>query len=298
MLGKNEDCETNLSFLGGGCWQHHVPAICDEIVGRSEFLTPVWGTPSSDLGRNQAWFEFTSQLGELVEHGAGRPARLQLGLRRRPRHPHGRAPDRSAAKCSCRHHRSRAPVGHPQLLRAAGDGRAISPWSLVGYRCRPPACSILPTWRQSCLRPHGRRLYRDAELSRRHREPARRRSPHSRTRPAPRLIVGVDPISLGVLAPPADYGADIVVGTTQPLGVHMNCGGGVGGFIASRDEERYAREYPTLLVSHHRDDDARRSRLRPEPRAPDPPTARARRARTGPAIPSISGRSPTPSTWR
>jgi glycine dehydrogenase subunit 1 len=29
----------------------------------------------------------------------------------------------------------------------------------------------------------------------------------------------------------------------------MSCGGGVGGFIATRDEERYAREYPTLLVS-------------------------------------------------
>ena len=61
--------------------------------------------------------------------------------------------------------------------------------------------------------------------------------------------MGVDPISLGVLAPPGAYGADIAVGTTQPLGVHMSCGGGVGGFIATRDEERYAREYPTLLVS-------------------------------------------------
>ena len=62
-------------------------------------------------------------------------------------------------------------------------------------------------------------------------------------------IVGVDPISLGVLAPPSEYGADIAVGTIQPLGVHMNCGGGVGGFIASRDEERYARQYPTLNLS-------------------------------------------------
>src|SRR4029079_7808249 len=60
---------------------------------------------------------------------------------------------------------------------------------------------------------------------------------------------GVDPISLGVLAPPGSWGADIVVGTTQPLGVHMHCGGGAGGFIATRDEERYAREYPTLQVS-------------------------------------------------
>ncbi|WP_222844521.1 hypothetical protein [Saccharomonospora sp. CUA-673] len=62
-------------------------------------------------------------------------------------------------------------------------------------------------------------------------------------------IVGVDPISLGVLSAPVDYGADIVVGTTQPLGVHMNTGGGVGGFIASRDEERYAYQYPTLFIS-------------------------------------------------
>jgi glycine dehydrogenase subunit 1 len=62
-------------------------------------------------------------------------------------------------------------------------------------------------------------------------------------------IVGVDPLCLGVVRPPADYGADITVGPTQPLGVHMNCGGGVGGFIASRDEERYVRQYNGFLVS-------------------------------------------------
>ena len=65
-LARNASCEENLSFLGAGCWQHHVPAVCDEIVRRSEFVTPVWGTPSSDYGRNQAWFEFCSQLGELL----------------------------------------------------------------------------------------------------------------------------------------------------------------------------------------------------------------------------------------
>src|SRR5262249_48825951 len=51
---------------GGGCWRHYVPAVCDEIVRRSEFLTSVWGTASSDHGRNQAWFEYQSQLGELL----------------------------------------------------------------------------------------------------------------------------------------------------------------------------------------------------------------------------------------
>jgi glycine dehydrogenase subunit 1 len=62
-------------------------------------------------------------------------------------------------------------------------------------------------------------------------------------------IVGVDPISLGLLAPPSHYGADIVVGTAQPLGIHMNCGGGAIGFIASRDDEAYVAEFPLFLIS-------------------------------------------------
>jgi glycine dehydrogenase subunit 1 len=62
-------------------------------------------------------------------------------------------------------------------------------------------------------------------------------------------IAGADPIALGVLKAPADWGADIAVGPTQPLGVHMNCGGGVGGYIASRDDERYVREFNGFLVS-------------------------------------------------
>ena len=39
VLARNRTCEEHLSFLGGGCWQHFVPAVCDEIQGRSEFLT-------------------------------------------------------------------------------------------------------------------------------------------------------------------------------------------------------------------------------------------------------------------
>ncbi|GAI98809.1 unnamed protein product, partial [marine sediment metagenome] len=66
ILSKNKTCEENLSFLGGGCWQHYVPAVCDEIVGRSEVLTAYAGDPYSDLGRFQMFFEYQSQLGELV----------------------------------------------------------------------------------------------------------------------------------------------------------------------------------------------------------------------------------------
>ena len=65
-------------------------------------------------------------------------------------------------------------------------------------------------------------------------------------------IVGADPISLGILKAPSDYGADIVVGPTQPLGIHMHCGGGVGGYIASHDRESYVRQFNGFLVSMDR----------------------------------------------
>ncbi|GAH59958.1 unnamed protein product, partial [marine sediment metagenome] len=60
-------------------------------------------------------------------------------------------------------------------------------------------------------------------------------------------IVGVDPISLGILNPPGKYGADIVCGELQPLGIHMQYGGGLAGFIATQDKESFVMEYPSRL---------------------------------------------------
>jgi glycine dehydrogenase subunit 1 len=245
-LARNVDCETNLSFLGGGCWQHHVPAICDEVVRRSEFVTPVWGTPSSDYGRNQAWFEFTSQLGELLELdfvglpvyswgcAAGHAIRMasRLNGRREVLVPRTLDPERLAVIrtfCEPRETASHIEVTLVDFDPASGridlaDLAARLGESVAAVYLETP--SSLGTIEADAAEIT--RLAHDAGAE---------------------AIVGVDPISLGVLAPPSAYGADIAVGTIQPLGVHMNCGGGVGGFIASRDEERYAREYPTLNLS-------------------------------------------------
>ena len=246
VLGQNETCESNLNFLGGGTWQHHVPAICDEIWTRSEFLTSVWGTPSSDLGRNQAWFEYASQLGELVGLDF-------VGL---PVYSWGAA------------------VGHAfrMAARMTGRGRILVPALMDPQRldvartyCGFPeqrgylemmAVGFDPGTGRFDLDDLDSKLT-DAVAAVYFENPsylgviedqAAAIGKMARSRGA-ETILGVDPISLGVIAPPSDYGADIAVGTTQPLGIHMNGGGGVGGFIATRDEERYAREYPTLQVS-------------------------------------------------
>jgi glycine dehydrogenase subunit 1 len=245
-LASNVDCESALSFLGGGCWQHHVPAVCDELASRTEFLTPVWGTSSSDHGRNQAWFEFSSQLGELLELdfvalpvyswgcAAGHAIRMAARITGRSRIliPDLMDPERLAViETYCqppgmRGHIELVPIAHDPASGAidlAALEAAFDDDTAAVYFETPGALGVIEA---ACDQIARLARSRGAET-----------------------IVGVDPISLGVLAPPGQFGADIAVGPTQPLGVHMNCGGGVGGFIASRDEERYAREYPTLQVS-------------------------------------------------
>lgn len=245
-LARNVDCEVALSFLGGGCWQHHVPAVCDEIATRTEFLTPVWGTPSSDHGRNQAWFEFSSQLGELLELdfvglpvyswgcAAGHAIRMAARMTGRDEVLISDLADPERLAVIRTYCEPPGMAGHVELRTVATDPAtgALDPAALAdALSDRTAAVYVETPSALGVIEPDPGRI---AELA------------HAR---GAELIVGVDPISLGALAPPGQYGADIAVGPTQPLGVHMNCGGGVGGFIASRDEERYAREYPTLQVS-------------------------------------------------
>lgn len=246
LLKRNVSAADVINFLGAGCWQHHVPAVCDEIASRSEFLTPVWGTPSSDLGRNQAWFEFASQLGELV-------GMEFVGL---PVYSWGAA------------------AGHALRMATRLNGRrsvivagAVDPERLAVIRtyCGPAAMERSIAVHAVSFDPATGRI--DLEALRAVlddttaavyfenpsflgvlEQDAAEVAALAKAAGA-ETVVGVDPISLGLIAPPSAYGADIVVGTTQPLGVHMNAGGGVGGFIATRDEERYARQYPTLQVS-------------------------------------------------
>jgi glycine dehydrogenase subunit 1 len=246
LLAKNQNCETNLNFLGAGCWQHHVPAVVDEIIGRAEFLTPVWGSPQSDHGRNQAWFEYSSQLGELLNMevvqlpvyswgcAAGHAIRMAARITRRNEVllPRLIDPERlSVIRNYCEptemaRHIDVVPIGCDRKTGGI-DLKELK----AKISTRTAAVYVESPGYLGNIEAQGTEIARIARAA------------------GAETIVGSDPISLGVLKPPADYGADIAVGPTQPLGVHMNCGGGVGGYVASRDEERYVREYNGFLVS-------------------------------------------------
>ena len=64
ILSQNRPAGRQLSLLGAGCYQHHVPAVCDEIAGRAEFRSAYAGEPYDDHGRFQALFQYQSLMAE------------------------------------------------------------------------------------------------------------------------------------------------------------------------------------------------------------------------------------------
>ena len=246
ILSKNSTCEKNTNFIGAGCWQHHVPSICDEIIGRAEFLTNVWGTPSSDHGRNQALFEFCSLLGELLKldmvglpvysYGcaAGHAIRMASRItgRRKIIIPKIIDPERKGViKNYCE---LKNMEGHIEILEVNYEKDTgnidLDHLSKIISKDVAGVYFEVPNY-FGLIEKNGKIISEIAAEN------------------GSETIVGCDPISLGIIKPPVDYGANIVVGPVQPLGIHMNCGGGVSGFIATSDDERYVREYNTLNIS-------------------------------------------------
>jgi len=239
ILSKNVTCREFVSFLGGGCYDHHVPAVCDEINQRSEFLTAYAGEPYDDHGRFQALFEYQSMMGELLDmdvvnvptydglQAAATAVRMAIRITGRRRilvaetiNPQGLSKMRDYCGPSIAVDRLTVDPQTGQLDPVHLEENLSSETAAVYFE-NPSYLGVLEA--------HGDEI---AALA--HKAGAI-------------CVVGVDPISLGVIAPPASYGADIVCGDIQSLGMHMQYGGGHAGFIATRDEARYVMEYPSRL---------------------------------------------------
>ncbi|MFI6323540.1 aminomethyl-transferring glycine dehydrogenase subunit GcvPA [Nonomuraea sp. NPDC050556] len=221
LFGRNVE---GLSFLGHGTYPHYVPAVCDEVNSRSEFLTAYAGEPYEDHGRFQALFEYVSMMGELLE----------MDVVNVPTYD-GFQASGTAIRMAARYTKRgkvliASPISADKLSKLRDfltpdveivHGTEVDSETAAIYLETPDVYGVVAT--------NGREL---ADAAHAH---------------GALLVVSTDPISLGVLAPPVCYGADIVCGDIQSLGMHQSYGGGHAGFIATQDHEPLVAEFPSRL---------------------------------------------------
>lgn len=239
VLNKNISTNEYLNFLGAGCWQHFIPAVCDEVNQRAEFLTAYAGEPYEDHGRFQALFEYQSLMAELVDmevvnvptfdwaQAAATSIRMASRITKRSKVllANTVSPERKKIISN---------YGTPQLnfedvnfnlntglMDLADLEEKLSTDVAAIYFENPSYLGFIESQGQEI-----------SNLAKKY---------------GALMVVGVDPISLGVLAPPSQYGADIVCGDLQPLGMHMNFSGGQAGFIATHNNPKFVNEYPSRL---------------------------------------------------
>ncbi|MGA2972808.1 MAG: aminomethyl-transferring glycine dehydrogenase subunit GcvPA [Candidatus Bathyarchaeia archaeon] len=239
LLEKNKNCKDYLNFLGAGCAEHFVPAVCDEINGRGEFLTAYGGESYADHGKWQAFFEYCSLMGEL----------LDMDVLSCPLYDGAQAAASSIRMASRINGRKEVVIPRamnpeisfvvknylkPDIIikEAAFDKRSgLLDLEDLSTKVSSKTAAVLIE-NPSYL---GALENQAAEAG----EVARDKGAE--------FIVYADPISLGVVAPPAQYGATIACGDFHPLGMHMYAGGGQGGFIATGDDMKYISQFKDLM---------------------------------------------------
>ncbi|NJD30200.1 MAG: aminomethyl-transferring glycine dehydrogenase subunit GcvPA [Chloroflexi bacterium] len=244
------------SFLGAGAYRHFAPPLVDQILLRGEWYTAYTPyQPEVSQGTLQSIYEYESLLAELLgldvvsaSHydGAAAPAEAALMACRATRrervlvsrglHPHYREVLRTYF------HGAGLAVEELPLVTdgpSAGTTDLAALERLLGDPDRPVAGVLLaqPSF-YGLLEPM-------AEAS---------RLVHA----AGALFVAVvEPVSLGVLAPPGAYGADIAAGEGQALGIAPQYGGPYLGILACT--EPLVRQVPGRLVGMTTDLDGRRA---------------------------------------
>src|SRR5271155_2715171 len=263
LAARNTSAEDELSFLGGGMYDHYVPALIDMLTERSEFLPPYTPyQPEISQGGLQVMFEYQTAISELtalpvanasVYEGpsavaaAGYLAKLHNGAKRfvvsAGLHPHSIQTLRTQA-----HGYGMEVVEVPLSAGSVGDapgagGGVTDPDAWAGAIDGDTSAAIF-------AQPNFYGAVEDAAALSAAAKAA------AGTAGAPVVVSQVDPITLGVLAPPGECGVDVAVGEGQPLGNRLDFGGPSFGLFAAREE--YLRRMPGRIAGETVDVDGRR----------------------------------------
>ena len=246
LAARNVTARSVPFFCGAGAYFHHVPAIVDHLVQRSEFLTAYTPyQPEISQGTLQYMFEFQTQVAALTgmdvanasmydgSTATGEAVLMAHRLKRRDKavlsgslHPHYRAVVENLSEMAEHDlviHRS-APGEDAALLDAIDDDTS---------------CVVVQTpsfyGELIDLRPIVEKAHAHGALA---------------------IAVVNEVVSLGLVEPPGAMGADIVVGEGQSIGNPLNFGGPYVGLFATR--QKFVRQMPGRLAGETVDADGAR----------------------------------------
>ncbi len=246
LADKNVTASAVPFFIGGGAYKHHVPASVDQTLLRGEFLTSYTPyQPEVTQGTLQYLFEFQTQVALLTgmdvanasmyDGATGTAEAVLMAARINKRnkvilsgglHPHYREVVETTCGVMGMDIRAQAPDWkNAEDLTALIDGET--------------ACIVVQT---PSLFGHLRDFTALCDAA------------HAKG--ALVIVVVTEVVSLGLLTPPGEMGADIVVCEGQSIGNGLNFGGPYVGLFATRD--KYVRQMPGRLCGQTVDADGKR----------------------------------------
>jgi glycine dehydrogenase subunit 1 len=247
---RNRHADEEVTFLGAGMYDHYQPALIDTLISRSEFITPYTPyQPEVSQGSLQAMFEYQTAISELTGLPVSNAALYEgpssvasagylalqefKGARRRfvvsrGMHPHSRETLETYS----------AGYG-TEVVETALDDRGATDLDQLADSITDDTAAVF------LQQPNFLGTVEDlGPLV----EAARSKGAI--------VVTAVDPMTLGILKPPGEYGVDIAVGEGQPLGNRLDYGGPSFGFFAA--QERFIRKMPGRIAGETVDAEGRR----------------------------------------
>ena len=243
MASKNTPMDGAVSFLGGGCYHHYVPSAVNHLAGRSEFATAYTPyQPEVSQGTLQAIFEFQTYIAlltgmdvanaSLYDGATALSEAILLSQRAKPKkkriviskavHPEYRQVVKTLLD----------PLGL-ELVEVDETAGMESDWEKLTGSVNPEtACVVVQN-------PNFFGTVEDLKGLTSLSEKAREAD-------ALFIVAVAEPISLGILIPPGQYGADVVVGEGQSFGIPASFGGPHLGLFAT--SSALVRQMPGRLV--------------------------------------------------
>ena len=237
---KNATVEEYVSFLGAGAYNHYMPSIVNHLISRSEFYTAYTPyQPEISQGTLQAIFEYQTLICQLtgmdvsnasMYDGASATAEAVLMARR--------INNRSKVILSAAIHPEYRGVINTYLSGNRDSIKEVFYCTETG-RTMPEAIEKLLDKDTSSVVIQQPNFFGSIEDIKAIAEVVHKNNSI--------LIISIaEPISLGLLKPPGELGADIVIGEGQAFGNGLNFGGPYLGFFATL--EKYLRQMPGRLV--------------------------------------------------